>query len=175
MLIHLHSQATTAFNSDASVIAANPLGKIPALIRDNAPAIYDSRVITRFLNDTNDGAFYPANRIWETLTLKATADAITETAVIMAYEVRLRPEVEQLPTWIEAQWEETSRGIVAVNTRWISHMSGPLDVSHIAIACALSYVDLRHDARNWRDGNAALAAWHADFGARDTMRATKPD
>jgi glutathione S-transferase len=175
MLIHLHSQATTAFNSDASVIAANPIGKIPALIRDNAPAIYDSRVITRFLNDTNDGAFYPATRIWETLTLEATTDGIMETAVSMAYEVRLRPEAEQSPAWIEAQWEKTSRGIAAVNTWWIRHLSGPLDMSHIAIACALSYVDLRHDARNWRDENAALAAWHADFGARDTMRATKPD
>ena len=63
MLIHLHSQATTAFNSDASVIAANPISKILALIRDNAPAIYDSRVITLVLNDKNDGAFYPATRI----------------------------------------------------------------------------------------------------------------
>jgi glutathione S-transferase len=173
--INEQTVATTAFNSDASVIAANPLGKIPALIRDNAPTIYDSRVITRFLNDTNDGALYPATRIWETLTLEATADGMMETAVSMAYEVRLRPEAEQSPAWIEAQWDKTSRGIAAVNTRWMSHLSGPMDMSHIAIACALSYVDLRHDARNWRDGNTALAAWHADFEARDAMQATKPE
>lgn len=129
MLIHLHSQATTAFNSDASVIAANPLGKIPALIRDSAPATYDSRVITRFLNDTNDGAFYPATRIWKTLTLEATADGIMETAVSMAYEVRLRPEVKKSPTWIEAQWEKTSRSTAAVNTHWMSLLAGPLDMS----------------------------------------------
>ena len=165
--------ATTAFNSNATVIAANPIGKIPALIRDDAPAIYDSRVITRFLNDINDGPLYPQARIWETLTLEATADGIMETAVSMAYEVRLRPETEQSPDWIEAQWQKCSRGIAAVNNRWMSHLSGPMDMSHIAIACALSYVDLRHDVRNWRDGNDALAAWHGAFESRDSMQATK--
>ena len=166
--------ATTALNSDASVVAANPMGKIPALIRDDAPTLYDSRVITRFLNDTNEGSFYPAARIWETLTLEATGDGIMDTTVSMAYEVRLRPEAEQSPDWVEAQWQKASRGIKAVNDRWMSHLSGALDMSHIAIACALSYVDLRHDMRNWRDGNEALAAWFAEFEKRDSMQATKP-
>ena len=167
--------ATTAFNSDAHAIAANPLGKIPALVRDDAPTLYDSRVITRFLNDTNDGAFYPAACIWDTLTLEATADGIMDCAVSMAYEVRLRPETEQSPDWIEAQWKKVHRGIAAVNNRWMSHLSGPLDMSHIAMASALSYVDLRHDARNWRDGNDDLAQWHATFVERPSMQATKPD
>jgi len=165
---------TTAFNSDPAVVAANPIGKIPALIRDDAPTLYDSRVITRFLNDTNEGGFYPASRLWETLTLEATGDGIMETAVSMAYEVRLRPEDQQSPDWIEAQWAKASRGIAAVNSRWMSHLAGPLDIGQIAVACALSYVDLRHDARNWRDGNVALADWHAAFSDRPSMQATAP-
>jgi glutathione S-transferase len=164
--------ATTAFNSDATVIAANPLGKIPALVRDDAPTLFDSRVITRFINDTNDGSFYPAARIWDTLTLEATADGIMDTTVSMAYEVRLRPETEQSPDWVEAQWLKASRAIASINERWMSHLSGPLDMSHIAVACALSYADLRHDARNWRDGNDALAAWHVEFVKRPSMQAT---
>jgi glutathione S-transferase len=32
------------------VKAANPLGKIPSLVRDNGPTIYDSNVICRFLD-----------------------------------------------------------------------------------------------------------------------------
>ena len=51
----------------------------------------------------------------------------------------------------------------------MSHLSGPLNIGQIAVACALSYVDLRHDARNWRADNTALAKWHADFAARDSM------
>lgn len=165
---------TTAFNSDPTVVAANPIGKIPALIRDDAPTLYDSRVITRYLNDINAGSLYPDARIWETLTLEATGDGIMETCVSMAYEVRLRPDDQQSPDWIEAQWKKASRGIAAVNARWMSHLAGPLDMGQIAIACALSYADLRHGPRNWRNGNDDLAAWHATFCERESMQATAP-
>ena len=167
--------STTAFNSDAQVVAANPIGKIPALIRNNAPTLYDSRVITRFLNDTHDGPFYPEQRIWETLTLEATGDGIMETAVSMTYEMRLRPESQQSPDWIEAQWEKAIRGIAAVNNRWMSHLAGPIDMGQIAIACALSYVDLRHDARNWRAGHDDLANWHSSFCQRASMQSTQAE
>jgi glutathione S-transferase len=163
---------TTPLASDPAVIAANPTGKIPALVRDNGPAIYDSRVITRFLDDHAGGMLYPQARIWDILTLEATADAIMEAAVLMTYEARLRPEAQQSSDWVEAQWGKASRAISAINTRWMSHLNGPLDIGQIGVACALSYVDLRHDARGWRHGNDALAAWHADFMARDSMAQT---
>lgn len=166
--------STTALSSDPTIVAANPIGKIPALVRDDGPAIYDSRVITRFLNDHAGGSLYPETRIWEILTLEATADAIMEAAVAMAYEVRLRPENERSTDWIEAQWSKANRGIAAVNNKWMSHLNGPLNIGQIAVSCALSYVDLRHDARGWRTGNKALADWHAAFSQRDSMVATAP-
>ncbi|MGJ8621755.1 MAG: glutathione S-transferase [Yoonia sp.] len=167
--------ATTPMNSAAEVVAANPIGKIPALLRPDGPAIYDSRVITRFLDDLAGAGLYPQSRIWEILTLEATADAIMDAAVSMAYEKRLRPEAEQSIDWIEAQWGKASRGIAAVNARWMSHLSGPLNIGQIAMGCALSYIDLRHDARGWRNGNEALAAWHAQFCLRDSMVQTAPE
>lgn len=164
--------STTPLASDPGVVAANPIGKIPALIRTNGPAIYDSRVITRFLDDHASAGFYPESRIWDVLTLEATADAIMEAAVGMSYEARFRPEAQQSSDWVEAQWTKASRAIAAINNRWLSHLSGPLNMGHIGTACALSYVDLRHDARQWRTGNADLAAWHAGFMERDSMVAT---
>jgi hypothetical protein len=44
----------------------------------------------------------------------------------------------------------------------------------VAVACALGYLDLRHDARGWRKGNDALATWFAEFDARPSMVATRP-
>jgi len=167
--------ATTPMNSASEVVAANPMGKIPALIRTDGPAIYDSRVITRYLDDLAGADLYPQSRIWEILTLEATADAIMDAAVSMAYEARLRPADQQSPDWIEAQWAKAARGIAAVNTRWMSHLTGPLNIGQIGMACALSYIDLRHDARGWRNGNEALAKWHTAFSARDSMTATKPE
>ncbi len=166
--------STTPMNSAPDVVAANPIGKIPALIRADGPGIYDSRVITRFLDDLAGTDLYPQSRIWEILTLEATADGIMDAAVSMTYEARLRPREKQSSEWIEAQWAKAARGIAAVNSRWMSHLTGPLNIGQIGMACALSYVDLRHDDRGWRNGNEALANWHADFAARDSMVATKP-
>lgn len=165
---------TNALSSAPELVAVNPIAKIPALVRDDGPAIYDSRVITRYLDAQADAGLYPDARIWEVLTLEATADAIMEAAVLMTYEGRLRPEAQQSPEWIEAQWGKAARGVAAINTRWMSHLAGPLDAAQIAVACALSYVDLRHSGRNWRTGNEALAAWHETFAARDAMVATAP-
>lgn len=167
--------STTPLASDPTVLAANPTGKIPALVRGDGPAIYDSRVITRFLNDYADAGLYPSHSVWEILTLEATADAIMDAAVAMSYEKRLRPDAQQSADWIEAQWGKASRAIAAINNRWMSHLAGPLHIGQIGVACALSYVDLRHDDRGWRNGNAALAEWHKDFAARDSMKATKVD
>ena len=39
--------ATSPLGGEDRLNAANPLGKIPALTRPDAPTLYDSRVITR--------------------------------------------------------------------------------------------------------------------------------
>ncbi|AGI65885.1 glutathione S-transferase-like protein [Octadecabacter antarcticus 307] len=159
--------------SDAQILAANPTGKIPALIREDGPAIYDSRVITRYLDDMADAGLYPVTSLYEVLTLEATADTIMDVTVAMTYDARFRPD-QKSPEWTEAQWGKAARAIAAINNRWMSHLSGPLNMAQIAVSCALSYVDLRHDARNWRHGNDALATWQAEFEARGAMQATKP-
>lgn len=168
------SVATSPLDSDPMALSANPTGKIPALIRSEGPAIYDSRVITRFLDDHAGAGLYPASRLWEVLTLEATADAIMDAGVLITYEGRLRPADKQYDVWTDAQWGKVSRGVAAINARWLSHLTGPLNMGQVAVGCALSYLDLRHDARNWRAGNAALADWHAAFEKRDSMVATAP-
>lgn len=164
--------ATTPMASDPVALAANPTGKIPALLRSDGPAIFDSRVITRFLDDYAGGRFYPQSRIWEVLTLEAMADAIMDAAVTMTYEVRMRPESERSPAWIEAHWAKVDRAVLAIEERWLSHLSGPLDITHIGVGCALSYLDLRHDSRGWRNTAPSLAQWHAEFSKRDSMVST---
>ncbi len=166
---------TSAFDPSKALIASNPLGKIPALERVDGPTLYDSRVICAYLNDRFGGTLYPDSaRRWEVLTLEATGDGIMEAAVLMTYETRLRPEPERSPRWIEAQWAKAERAIGAVNRRWMRHLAGPPDMGQISVACALAYVDFRHPQRDWRRGNADLAAWFAGFESRPSMQATRP-
>ena len=158
------------------VPAANPLGKIPALERESGPTLYDSRVICQYLDDLAGGGLYPsAPRLWETLTLEATADGIMDAAVLMVYEGRVRPEEIRYPAWLDAQWAKISRALDAVEARWMSHLAGPLDVAQIAMGCALDYLDFRHADRDWRGTHPALAAWHAAFAERQSMQDTRPE
>lgn len=173
--VALESVTTTAFASDEGLKAANPLGKLPSLQLDDGMTIYDSRVITAYLNDLFGGDFYPQGADkWEHLTLEATGDGIMDSAVSMAYERKLRPENEQSDGWVEAQWGKVSRALDVLDARWVQNLSGPVAMAQISVACALSYVDFRHGARNWRHNRTALADWHATFESRPSMQATQP-
>ena len=152
----------------------NPLGKIPALVREGGCTLYDSRVICRYLDDLAGAGLYPADRLWEVLTLEATADGILEAALLMVYEVRLRPEDKRFPDWVEAQWTKIARALTALEETWTLHLNGPVDMGQIALGCALGYLDFRHDGRGWRAGHPKLAAWEAGFVNRPAMKATVP-
>lgn len=153
----------------------NPLGKLPTLEREDGTALYDSRVICRYLDDLAGGGLHPPKpRLWETLTLEATADGILDAAVLMIYEVRARPEEHRDAPWVEAQWAKVVRALDTLEARWMSHLAGPLDIGQIATGCALGYLDFRFADRDWRAGRPALAAWAERFGERDSMKATRP-
>ncbi|MGB3407027.1 MAG: glutathione S-transferase family protein [Jannaschia sp.] len=159
---------------DDTINAANPSGKIPALVRDDGPALYDSRVINAFLNDHGGGSMYPASAKWDVMALEANANAIMEAAVGIVYERRLRPEELHYQPWMDAQWVKVTRSLDVIEARSMPLLHGPLNAAQIAIGCALGYLDFRHGDRDWRPARPALTAWEAAFADRPAMLATKP-
>lgn len=173
--ITLVPAAGTALEPGTMPVAQNPLGKLPTLERESGSALYDSRVICRFLDDRGGGRLYPAApSLWESLTLEATADGIMDAAILMVYEHRLRPPEGVNPAVVEAQWAKIVRALDALEGRWLSHLAGPLDIGQIAVGCALGYLDFRLDDRGWRHGRDGLAAWMERFATRPSMAATAP-
>ncbi len=172
--VTLVTSQQTPLQADPSNVTQNPLGKVPTLTRPDGSALYDSRVICRYLDARAGGRLYPEQRIWEVLTLEATADGILDAAVLMVYEMRVRPEDKRFPDYVEAQWAKIGRALDAIEARWTSHLAGPLDIGQIAVGCALGYLDFRHPDRAWREGRATLAAWFARFDDRPSMQATRP-
>ena len=172
--VELETVAVTPVNPGEAVPAVNPLGKIPCLVLDDGSSLFDSRVITRYLDTLNDGKkLYPEGEaLWPRLTLEALADGMMDAAVLMTYEARLRPEAQQSSDWVEAQWGKISRAIdyLEANTESLA----PADMASIAVGSALAYVDFRHGARNWRSQAPKLATWEADFRQRPSMAETAP-
>ncbi len=166
----------TPMTTGDAALDHNPLGKIPVLVRPDGPALYDSRVICRFLDATSakPGRLYPERRLWEVLTLEATAEGIMEAAVGIVYDGRFRTPDDQAKAWTDAQWGKIARALDTLGDRWMSHLAGPPDAGQIAVGCALGYLDFRHADRGWRTGRDALAAWSARFAERPSMAATAP-
>ncbi len=173
--VELETVAGTPIAPAGPLVGKAPLTKVPALERTDGPMLFDSRVICAFLDDRAKAGFYPDGpRRWDVLTLEALADGILDAALLMTYEARLRPEDKQWDDWVDAQWVKIERACSVLDQRWMANLSGPLDMGQVAVGCALGYLDLRHDARGWRNGNDALAAWFATFDARPSMAATRP-
>ena len=173
--VELVEGSGTPLAPNAETVQKNPIGKIPALERPDGATLYDSRVICAFLDTrAGDKLYQTGNRRWETLTLEATGDGIMDAALLMTYEGRLRPQELRMEAFVEAQSGKIAAACAALNTRWMSHLAGPLDMGQVAVACALGYVDFRHGHRDWRKGNDGLAAWYKTFGERASMQATQP-
>lgn len=173
--VTLEPRMTTPVAPDEGLVTQNPLGKVPALERPDGCTLYDSRVICAYLNDRAEGRLYGTGpRHWEMLTLEATADGILDAALLMVYEWRIRPEDKRMAEWVEGQWAKIERALDVIEARWVSHLSGPLDMGQIAIGCALGYLDFRHGDRNWRQGRDGLAKWYASFESRPSMQETVP-
>lgn len=165
----------TPLDPGTTPTALNPLGKVPCLERPDGPAIYDSRVICRYLDARAGGRLYPPEpRLWEALTLEAMADGMMEAMVAITYETRLRPEEHRLSPIVEGLWLKIVRALDILEDRWIGYLAGPLDAAQIAIGCALGYLDLRAADRHWREGRPALAAWFDGFDECASMQETRP-
>ena len=174
-IISLTPVQTTALSTDPAARSANPLGKIPALVLDDGKTLFDSHVICRYLDDLSGADLYPKATLWDVLTLEALADGIMESAVLMVYEARLRPEEKQFETWVEAQWSKIAHALDALEQNEFTILGGDLHFGQLAMACALGYLDFRHPDRNWRDGRTSLDTWNKMMQDRASMQATLPE
>lgn len=155
----------------------NPIGKIPALVLDDGTALFDSRVICEYLDSLHDGPrlFPPEGPArWKALRLQALADGMLDAAVVNRYETFLRPEGLRWPAWIDGQKSKFRRGLDVLEKEAGSLGDEP-DIGTLSVACALGYLDFRYADENWRASRPKLAAWFEKFGARDSLRETKPD
>ena len=174
--VDLVSVTVNPINSGDIVPSRNPLGKIPCLELPDGNALYDSRVITRYISTLAPATeLYPEDdTLWDALTLEATADGIMDAAVTMTYERRLRSEEMVFEAYLDAQWQKIDRALTTIENRWMTQLNEQKNLPVLAVAAALGYVDFRHDDRNWRDTHPTLATWEAEIRERPSIAATAP-
>lgn len=153
----------------------NPLGKVPALITEGGEALYDSPVICEYLDSLHDGLKLfppPGGPRWTALRRQALADGIMDAGVLVRMEM-LRPEAERSASWIDRQKGAVRRGLDQLEDE-VAALGAAGTIGHIAIGCALGFLDFRLPKLGWRGGRPELARWFERFAARASMTETVP-
>ena len=158
----------------AELMQDNPLSKIPTLTLDDGTVLYDSPVICEYL-DAIDGApkLFPKEPRARMIALRrqALGDGFLDMMVLLRDErVRAHPSAAHMKS-------TAARKAVVLDSlerEAESLLIAPFGIGHIAIGCALSYLDFRFADENWRKDHLRLANWHAAFAARPSVRVTEP-
>lgn len=157
-----------------ALMADNPLSKIPTLVLDDGAVLLDSSVIVEFLNSVGDGSLLAAQgeERWWALSRQALASGLLDLLILWRNE-REKPKERQTPEWLDAFAVKARAALDSFEAQAPAFTSKPFGVGHIALGCALSYMDFRFSDLAWRDGRPDLAAWHRSFAERPSAIATE--
>lgn len=163
------------FEDNPSLKAANPLGKVPALITDDGQALCDSPVICGYLDSLlpQPALIGTGSRHWEVRAGEALTDGILDAAFAIVME-RRRPDTERSASWIERWTDQISRTTNAIEVS-AGVFDGDLNLAQIGLGVALGYLDFRLPDLDWRVGRPRLVGWYATFAERPAMKTTVPE
>ncbi|HEX4779903.1 MAG TPA: glutathione S-transferase N-terminal domain-containing protein [Usitatibacter sp.] len=164
-----------AWNAQTTVPRYNPLNKVPALVMDDGEAIYDSMVITEYLDTLGGAALLPAEAGARARARRdeALGNGLMDAGVTIFLE-RKRDAARQDAAWLSRQRDK----IDAALATWSRSLSarkdpGALTLGDIACGCALFWFEFRLPDIRWRD-DAALDAWARTLEARPSFASTRP-
>lgn len=153
----------------------NPLVKIPALTLDDGTAVYDSRVICEYLDSISGSRLFPQSGLerWRALTLQSLCDGILDAAVLVRYEMAVRPEPIRWTKWIEGQRAKIDGGLAALEQAQPAFGS-QFGIGQVGAACVLGYLDFRFPEIDWRARCPGLKRWFEDASKRASVQSTFP-
>ena len=156
------------------LMADNPLSKIPTLVLDDGTVLYDSPVVCEYLDGLHAGPkLYPADpkERMTALRRQALGDGFLDFLLLLRNE---RERAHPSDVHLSAYTTKKQAVLDALDREAEALAASPFSIGHIAVGCALSYLDFRYADEDWRKDYPRAAAWHADFAARPSVRATEP-
>ncbi|MDA0368771.1 MAG: glutathione S-transferase family protein [Proteobacteria bacterium] len=166
---------TNPFDSPDDLVAANPLSKVPTLVRDDGVPMFGGPVIYEYLDSLHSGPkMYPQNAAdrWEALRLFGLAEGMFDAADLRVVELR-RPKGEKSAFWIDRYQHAVDRCLDRLESEAQSFTG--FHIGHISIAGALLWFDWqRHNRGNhadWRPGRKMLDSWLGALVERPSYQA----
>jgi len=166
--------AVSPLDDPDDLLAVNPLGKVPALIRKSGPALIDSPLICEFIDTLDDERWIPANGESRILVLRqqAIADGLMDLTIGRRIETN-RDAKLRYPMWVE-RWERGIARTLDQLDRERGQFERSVDHGALSIAVALSYLDLRYAELDWRSAHIELAEFLERWEQRESLKLTAP-
>jgi glutathione S-transferase len=170
------------WSKDSTISTANPLSKVPCLIMEGGEAMFDSRVITEYLDTMSPvGKLIPTSgrERAEVKTWEALADGLLDAAITARLEATWtgRTDAQRCSAWIARQMDKIHASLAAME-RGLSDKpfcSGVyLSLSDVAVGCALGYLDFRFPQLDWRSAQPQLARLYEKLAQRQSFIDTSP-
>ena len=159
---------------NVALLQDNPLSKIPTLILTDGSVLFDSLTICEYLDDLAGGSLFPragAER-WRILTWHSLGQGLIDLLILWRNE-RDKPVERQTQELLDSFSVKARTTLDRLESLAGRLRETPFGIAHIAIGCALSYLDFRFAHLPWREGRPALAAWHMEFDARPSVHASE--
>ena len=153
----------------------NPLSKLPTLVLADGTVIYDSPVICEYFDTLHNGPkLFPASlpERLEALRWQALGDGMLDFMLLWRNELT-RPAAQQSEPHLSTYAIKRGSTVSSLEKEAGKLEQTPFSVGHIAVGCALSYIDFRFPEHAWRDAHPRLAAWQAKIAVRPSFRLTE--
>ncbi len=153
----------------------SPVRKLPALILDDGTVLVDSLTIVEYLDELAGGKLIPAAPAarWQRRSEHSMLQGMLDAMLLCRYENLLRPENLRWQAWYDDQWDRAWTGFQMFEQR-PETFSRSLDITQIALTCALGYADFRFPDCGWRDHFPKLKAFYETMMTRPSVRDTVP-
>ncbi len=150
-----------------ALLAATPIGRVPALIADDGTLFTESGTIAEYLDSVGKGPSLLASDRFAVLARSALAQGLIDAAFGSVIE-RRRPAERQWGDWLERLRRAIDRTLPTLQVQ-----PERFDLGDISTACALAYLDFRLPEIAWRQSHSRLAAWLDSVNRRPSMVATR--
>ena len=177
--IEYEVEPDSPWSPESNVPNINPLGKIPVLVLDEETTLFDSRVISEYLDNVapNNKLMPAPNRErTEVKRWEALADGICDAAALTFLE-RKRPTERQDVDWITRQESKLIRGLEYMAEQLGEHawcMGTHFSLADIASGCALGYLAFRFPEIDWSVKHPNLARLYDKLMQRQAFADTIP-
>jgi glutathione S-transferase len=163
--------------NDAALSAINPLGKVPTLVADDQTAMFDSVVISEYLELVQpEPSLIPIDK-WERVVVRkweAIADGICDVLVAAVLELRRTPE-RQDGTLVERADHKVVAALKVLDAELAGHhhaLGNQFTLADAALVAAIGYVTLRRP--QLLQGVQALLDYAQGHATRPSVLATVP-